>query len=419
MDSRQSREKPTGLENEGDDLYQEYLRDKSCGNFQFVSYEELLNEQQDTERHGKSAIEKQNMAEKVGGVWNNSDRLQSHPEGGENVINSHIQYPKTQPDDLVRDLESHFAETKLPPRIRKALLGIASINIREHRGATVLDLENSGVNKHNAEKILSEVKKLGLVNVCEKRAAKMYQYVLSNYSGIIESKVEIKNKKQPILPNNICLLLAQELSHRNYVYHNIGLETRLNYKEDYDLIKWNIPSQRNKQKVHCYKIDMERNCTFILSTTGTLSLTLGCTFKPYSFHTAEGLMELFVTCGQILNLLQLSADNRINIVPNVGEWNLIRFDYNKDISTLELQEKYPSIRWNSREVLKLRYLANIFQIYSKEMSFEGNVLRAEGHYTTKNKRKFFDISQDILSNPDKHPFTTVEDMLKNSSSLFL
>ncbi len=244
----------------------------------------------------------------------------------------------------------------------------------------------------------------------------MYQYVLSNYQDVIDvNSYTERDDKQLVLPNDITLLLAQELSHHVYVYHNLGFETNLSYIGDYDAFRWPISSPKNKQKVQTFRLDAKRNCTVTISTTGTINISIGCTHRPYHLHTAEGLSDLLVSCGQIFNLLQLSADNRINVVPQVGEWNLTRFDYNKDISTLKLNEKYPIINWNSKGILKLKYLGTIFQIYSKNMPFEGSILRSEGHYIAEKKRNLVDMVQNIVSNPDKHPFTTVEEMLTDAS----
>lgn len=397
---------------EASNSYKENQRVKSNGILESIPRDKTIECESDSNSGDESQSESLEVAGEVGGVSTNFDRLPTMHEGGESLLNSHIINKKVSPEDLVRDLELHIGNVKITPTIRKSLLGVASINIKEHRGATVLDLENYlNIKRDYAEGLLEKARKLGLIVVCEIRAAKMYQYVLSNYQDVIDVKSKENNQKQLMLPNDITLLLAQELSHHVYAYHNLGFETNLTYIEDYDAFRWPIPSLNNKQKVQTFRLDVKRNCTMTISPTGTINISIGCTHRPYHLHTAEGFSGLFVSCGQILNLLQLSADNRINVVPEVWEWNLTRFDYNKDISTLKLNEKYPAIHWNSSGVLRLKYLATFFQIYSKNMPFEGGVLRSEGHYVTKEKRNLFDMVQEMISSPDKHPFTTVEEML--------
>ncbi len=114
-------------------------------------------------------------------------------------------------------------------------------------------------------------------------------------------------------------------------------------------------------------------------------------------------------------MLQLAAENRINVVPLVDEWYLQRFDYNKDVSVKELETKYhdKSISWSSKGLLKIEHLGTLFQIYRKEMLEVGECLRTEGHHhTSKEKVKIVDIVTDIVGGEGtRHPFTTAEEML--------
>lgn len=361
----------------------------------------------------KSGENKEEVAENVGGVPTRLVHLQTQSEGGESILDPPKFSKKDSPEDLVRDLELHLGKD-IPPPIRKTVLCVASVNTTENREATVVDIgKYLKVKRDYAEKLLEKAKKAQLIVACDKRDAKKLQYVLSNYQDVINVNSSAKggNSKQLVLPNDITLLLAQELSNYVYVYHNLGFETNLTYIEDYEAFKWPISSPNNKQKVQTFRLDVKRNCTITISPTGTINISIGCTHRPYHFHTTKGLLQLFTSCGQILNLLQLSSENRMNVVSEVAEWNLTRFDYNKDISTLRLGEKYPTIHWNSSGVLRLKYLATFFQIYSKNMPFEGNVLRNEGHYVAKEKRNLLDITKDLIRDPNRHPFTTVEEML--------
>jgi hypothetical protein len=107
-----------------------------------------------------------------------------------------------------------------------------------------------------------------------------------------------------------------------YVYHNIHLETTLKYKQDYDLFKWNITSQYNKQNTRIFKLGLHRKCTIIVSLNGAINITIECTHRPFEFHTSEGIIEFIGSCGQALNLLQEEANSRLNVVPSITEWHL-------------------------------------------------------------------------------------------------
>ncbi len=117
-----------------------------------------------------------------------------------------------------------------------------------------------------------------------------------------------------------------------------------------------------------------------------------------------------------MNLLQLSATNRSNVVPLANNWHLAQFDYNKDISVDRLPKV---ISWSSKGILKVEYLGTIFQIYSKEIPFEGGCLLCEGHFSTKEKIKMEDMVAKLVD-ANRHPFTTVEEMfLKKSREEFI
>jgi len=146
-------------------------------------------------------------------------------------------------------------------------------------------------------------------------------------------------------------------------------------------------------------------------------------------------MNFFGICGKIDTYLQLSTKNRLNVVPWFGNWSLMQFDYNKDVPTKKLKDKYSSqaINWSSKGVLKVSYLGVIFRIYCKMMPYIGECNRLEGRFSTKEKVKMIDsisriaaasfgigddgnsTNDDDDNNQDnkRHPFTTLEEMLLN------
>ena len=133
-----------------------------------------------------------------------------------------------------------------------------------------------------------------------------------------------------------------------------------------------------------------------------------------------------------MNVLQLAAKNRLNVVPPITEWYFIQFDYNKDIPTNNTSPTVLS--WfPAYGRLKVKHLGTIFQIYPKGLPELGGCARFEAHYSTKEKKKKLkDIIADIIEwdngygNGDgtekergdkkgkKSPFVTAEDLLKKA-----
>ncbi len=402
-------------------IHEEYKKDLKSGNLDFEPLKDGEHMSPNEQITKSSHNSQEDIAEKVEGVAAEDNavsarHLKSDGGGGDivdNDIDAAIDPSLSDPEDLVRDLESKMVKKKLQPQLRAVILLTATINLGKGIGITVDDLEKNGFGKDNAEKTLRELKRAGYLAELDRRIGHMKQYAMPNYTHVIEAKRKEKEERDEILPNDVSLILARETSKIGDGYHNIGLETALNYNVDYDALRWQIPSALNKQKVATFRLDTIRSCTFTVSPNGTVSIDIECTHSPYFFHTAKGLLDFFTSCGQIFNFLKDSANNRLNVVPRVGNWHLTHFDYNKDLSVKDLEGKYPRvIRWVSKGVLILDYLGTIFQIYCKDMPYVGECLRIEGHYNAgKAKVKVEEMVADIVDWENKHPFTTIEEML--------
>ncbi len=364
----------------------------------------------------------ENVAEKVEGV----NIIEGH-HGTSTSTSLHNNYGQDTTsadpmDELIIEWETDHKIT-LSPTYKKIARYATEINIVKGRGITVQDLVEKGFSKHNAEKLLPKAVRLGLLMPLDNRRGKQMQYAMANCIHVIMSKEnERKKNDEEILPIDVSLILVRELSSMKYAYHNIRLETALTYREDYKLFNWPVPSPSNNQKVQTFSLEPKRSCTFILSPTGTVNIAIECTYHPYEFHTPSGLMRFIGACGQIMTLLQIATKNRTNVVPWFGDWYLRRFDYNKDIPTKVLKNKYDAnpISWSSKGLLKVEYLGTIFQIYCKDMPYKGECLRNEGHFTTKEKVKMKNMLVDIAAatadGDGTHPFTTIEEMLLKKSS---
>jgi hypothetical protein len=344
------------------------------------------------------------------------------------------------PEMLVRDLEARHLRRlqmkKLQPQARHILHMAASRHILEGKGITVGYLEKLGFRKDNTEKIIQDARRNGLLIPGDIRNGKQKQYYLSNYKYIIDDTARRKNKDEykditaaaAAADKDITLQLLQLLSNRKYTYHNIHLETNLCYDDDYDMLKWNVPSSHNKQKVMAFNLELNRKCSITVSPTKTTSISFQCILDPFKLHTPSGLIEFMGSCGQALNVLQSEAKNRLNVVPPIAEWYFTQFDYNKDISTNNTSPTVLS--WSpAYGRLKIAHMGIIFQIYPKGLPELGDCTRFEGHYSTKDKKTLKDTIVDIIEwdngygNGDregdekkgkKSPFVTAEDLLKKA-----
>ena len=441
---------------EGDSLYKQFLHDISSGSIDFQPFIEgkLVTDPLKTNKTSSNSIE--SIAEKVKedtisqtpiettvvtkgydnhllsntSISNKEHNLDEHQIFGNDID---FETSAKDPENLVREWESN--NKVLSSNFRKIALHAATIHITKGKGITVSDLVDIGFGKDYTEKLLPQAVERGLLQRHENRLGKQHQYVLSNYIHILNSIDANKEEEEEeeVLPTDVSLLLAHELSKMRYVYHNIHLTTSINYKDDYHLFNWGIPSIENKQKVHTFTLEPKRSVTFIVSPNGTVNISIECTYHHFEFHTAEGLMNFFGICGQIFTYLQLCTKSRVNVVPSFSNWSLMQFDYNKDLPTKTLKDKYSSkvINWSSKGVLRVYYLGVIFRIYCKMMPYIGECLRAEGRFSTKEEVKISDsipritaaVSSDSgdassnngndAENNKKHPFTTIEEMLLN------
>ncbi len=372
----------------------------------------------------------ENVAAKVKGVTISQSPVDDTCNGNSNRVST-TEYNIIEPDtfsqdpveDLIREWDANNKDIKSRQNYRKIAKHAAIIHLTKGRGITVSDLVDKGFGIDYAQKLLSQAASVGLFERLDNRHGKQLQYALSNCLHLLS--LPTTQQKQEILPNDVSLLLARELSEMKYVYHNIHLVTNLNYNYDYHILNWDIQSKKNKQKIKSFTLEPRRSVNFRVSPGGTVNISIECTYHPFKFHTAEGLMSFFGICGQILTYLQLSTKNRFNVVSWFGDWYLQQFDYNKDLQTKYLKNKYSSngISWSSKGVLKVYYLGAIFQAYCKMMPYKGECHRFEGRHSTKEKVKMTDIISDIAAISDtgnnnnnkqrKHPFTTIEEMLLN------
>jgi hypothetical protein len=375
----------------------------------------------------KQDTTKENVVEKVEGdtVYPTDLEAETVSDEGQHYIASDNLENTEDPEELVMDWEINHPDIKLSKKARKIASISASLHIHEKRGITVKDLRKLGMNKDSAERRLQLTKDKGLFIPHEVRIGKQKQYILSNYKYILDSHINKKKKSDyeitpAMLDKDLIVQLLRALSSRKYTFHHIHMQTNLLYKEDYDRIKWKIPSTANNQKVSTFKLTQRRKCTFTVSPTGTVGISFECTLDPYLFHDPSGIVEFFGSCGQALQILKNVTHDRFAVVPSISNWYLLQFEYNKDIPT-----KDPIIAsWapiNGR--LRIEYLGTLFQIYPKGLPDVENILRIEAKNTMKEKKKVVDAVSDIIESKRKSkiegvggisPFNTAEKLLKRA-----
>ena len=139
--------------------------------------------------------------------------------------------------------------------------------------------------------------------------------------------------------------------------------------------------------------------------------SIKCTRNQYKLHTYEGMVELFVSCGQIFNILQQEAYNRLNVVPHPIDWKIVQFDNDKTLSIAELKKDYPNINWHSKAGLTMRTVSAAFRMYLKEMPKQSSCLRAELNNSFKDSKTLSEKIKEIAKRDDAE--NTPDDFLRD------
>jgi hypothetical protein len=194
------------------------------------------------------------------------------------------------------------------------------------------------------------------------------------------------------------------------------LKTILKYPdEDYELLdasrNWNIKSRNNNTKTATFKLEDRRKCTLNISQNGTVMASIECSKHQYNLHTNEGIAELFVSCGQIMSILQQEARNRLNVVPHPIDWRIVQFDNDKTISLAELKQEFPKINWHSKAALTLRDTSAAFRMYVKEMPEQDSCLRVELNNSFKDSKTLSEKIKEIAKGDDADQ--TLDDFLRD------
>ena len=96
-----------------------------------------------------------------------------------------------------------------------------------------------------------------------------------------------------------------------------SIEHHIRYKDPDRLKKnWIEKSSKNNTKTASFKLEDRRKSTLNTSKNGTVMISIECSKDQYKLHTYEGIADLFVSCGQILSIMQQETEYRLDVVPH-------------------------------------------------------------------------------------------------------
>ncbi len=286
-------------------------------------------------------------------------------------------------EEIILDLE-RISNINFRNKQRKVIEYIATLNFKKV-GVTVKKLRlQFKYAKHYSEKVIHELKNHNILKSSGIRDGHMMTYFLTNMQDhipIVEDfkvrKNSVHHKKGYDIDQNLIMTLFKAITNQPGGFHDIRLQTRLNYSGDYDRLalqgqsRWSLNSDRNKTKVKEIRLSPFRAAKLQVSPNGTVEIYIGASRNPYSLYKDIGLSELMADLGKIESIFHadLSTSNPLEYFL---DWYIIRLDYNFDIK--DLKASYIS---ESRGKLQVKDLSGLYQYYVKQLPTEGAVLRLE------------------------------------------
>lgn len=322
-------------------------------------------------------------------------------------------YYKTSPREIVDDLEITW-NTKTKGNLRKILEKIAEWNLKK-KYPIMKDILVKGVSYETKKKIFTRAKERNLIVIHPKKSGHSNRYALSNLQDFevntkSEKKIrptqEIINVNDILLGSSFCISAVREmLNHTSIEFHHIVIITSLESKGDYEYFDWHVPSQKNKAKVSDFLLSRYRKCILTLYPNGRIIVTIHSSNHPFNLFSYEGLIEFNVVCGQIYEYIVKYLRVKVLFSSEPLDWSVMQIDGAYDIPVRDLQRAlhhkikvenggYISFRF-SRVNLKIKYLHNLFQIYTKRLPYKGESLRIENRLSF---RQPYPIFRDIIYN---------------------
>lgn len=312
----------------------------------------------------------------------NSKNDKKVEEKGEGVANRSSNKLREIIEEIIVDLE-YKTERKLTGKNRRLLMHIAVENYHK-RGVTKETVQSVlNVSTDYSEKIIYELRRSGLIVASNQRKGRMMTYFLSNmqdYIPVYESdnkNISTKRNESSCLEHELMSILFKYLTINKGVFHNFRLLTKLDDKNDYNLLKvsdtngWTVKSERNKTKVRYTRLTRFRQVQLQVSPNGTVEIIITCSRTPYDLHHDIGLSEFFADLGKIELMLEGAFGFSFPVEP-FYQWHIVKVDYNYDIEDIDV--RYLS---TGNTILQVRHLSRLFQFYTKQLPDKGLVLRIE------------------------------------------
>jgi hypothetical protein len=286
-------------------------------------------------------------------------------------------------EEIILDLEI-TSNTKFGNKQRKVIEYIATLNLKS-LGVTVEKLMiQFNFKKDYAEKFIYELRSKGILKSSGIRDGHMLTYFLTNMQDYIPSPKDLDIKgnssyqeENHFIDQDLIWGLCKLITNHPGGFHDIRLQTRLNYDDDYVRLashgesEWTVISDRNKAKVKEVRLSLFRTAKLLVSPNGTVEIYIGASRKPYNLCKDIGLSELMADLGKIEGIFhtELSISNPLE---DFMDWNIIRLDFNFDVK--DLKSSYIS---NNSGKLQVKNLSGLYQFYVKQLPTEGLVLRLE------------------------------------------
>lgn len=326
-------------------------------------------------------------------------------------------YYETSPREIVDDLEITW-NIKTKGNLRKILEKIAEWNLKK-KYPKIKDILVKGVSYETKKKIFTRAKERNLIVIHPKKFGHSNRYALSNMQDFevntkwerkIKPAQEIMNVDEIFLGSTFCIDAVREmLLHTSIEFHHIMITTTLQSRDDYKYFNWDIPSQKNKAKVNDFPLSRYRGCKVTLYPNGRIIVVIYSSKYPFNLFSYEGLVEFNTVCGQIYENIVKYLRIKVLFTGEPLDWSVVQIDGAYDIKVVDLQRALD--RLNSRKIkvenggyisfrfpkvgLQIKYLHQLFQIYTKRLPYKGECVRIENRLSFKRP---YPILRDIIYN---------------------
>jgi hypothetical protein len=305
------------------------------------------------------------------------------------------------PFDVVNEL-SELKEIGIKGNKRRILEYIAKHNLaKEYSNSDEIGKE-LGIPYSTLKKALYRYVKEQLLVLHPEKKGHRYRYVLYNMQDYDTTRVEStkrnNNSNDDLDMNELyqsALLLISILNtfieDNHLTFHNISFITELNDKDDYFSLDWIIQSQKNKAKVHEFRVARHRSCVITIYPNGRVMIDIKCSMAPFDLFNIEGRNDLRTVCGQVFQEIIINLSNHSPLKIDISDWRLTQIDGAYDIQIRDIEEKmnegklphqHKTISLRRMGVLKIKHLDQIFQFYEKMLP-TGPSLRLEHRFLFK------------------------------------